>query len=196
MRRARGRVRGTWSCARRGSIRPLLRPTCALRPISGSRRTPRGRSRARRARRARRLGPGAPRVKDRWRAIAGRLRRVNRSIAARAGHSRELALRLTGEAGELLAQSIREARRLAARLRERARGRGDAVKRAAAERLERLCELAATVCAQIELRLAGKPISDRLVSIADPDARPIRKGKPSKPTEFGYVMQLSEWCEN
>ena len=28
-----------------------------------------------------------------------------------------------------------------------------------------------------------------LVSIADPDARPIRKGKLGKPTEFGYVAQ-------
>jgi IS5 family transposase len=30
------------------------------------------------------------------------------------------------------------------------------------------------------------------VSIADPDARPIRKGKLGKPTEFGYVTQLCE----
>jgi len=152
---------------------------------------------AREAAKARGLaGAGAPRVKDRSRAIAGRLRRVNRSVAARTGHSKPLALRLTGEAGELLVASIREARRLAARLRERARGRGAHAKRAAADRLERLAELAEKVCAQIELRLAGKPISDRLVSISDPDARPIRKGKPSKPTEFGYVMQLTELCEN
>ena len=142
------------------------------------------------------VGAGAVRVQDRSRAIARRLRRVNRSVAARTGQSKPLALRLTGEAGALLAQSIREARRLAARLRERARGRGAAVKRGAAERLERLCELAEKVCAQIALRLAGKPINDRLVSIADPDARPIRKGKLNKPTEFGSVVQLTELCEN
>ncbi|WP_081685452.1 transposase, partial [Candidatus Solirubrobacter pratensis] len=141
-------------------------------------------------------GAGAPRVKDRSRAIASRLRRVNRSVAARTGHSRPLALRLTGEAGELLAASIREARRLVARLRERARGRGAAAKQAAAARLERFCVLAEKVCTQIKLRLAGKPITDRLVSISDPDARPIRKGKLNKPTEFGYVMQLTELCEN
>ena len=46
------------------------------------------------------------------------------------------------------------------------------------------------------LRLAGEPITDRLVSISDPDARPIRKGKLRKPTEFGYVMQITELCEN
>jgi len=135
-------------------------------------------------------------VKDRARQIAGRLRRVNRSIASRTGQSKPLALRLTGEAGELLAASTREARRLAARLRERARGRGAGAKWAAADRLERLAELAEKVCTQIELRLAGKPISDRLVSISDPDARPIRKGKLRAPTEFGYVIQLAEVCEN
>jgi len=42
----------------------------------------------------------------------------------------------------------------------------------------------------------GQAISNRLVSISDPDARPIRKGKLNKPTEFGYVMQLTELCEN
>jgi len=155
------------------------------------------RSLAREAGRAHALaGGGAPRVRDRSRAIAGRLGRVNRSIAARTGHSKPLALRLTGEAGELLAVSIGEARRLATRLRERARGRGATAEQAAAERLEQLCEMAEKVCTQIELRVAGQPISDRLVSISDPDARPIRKGKLRKPTEFGYVMQLTELCEN
>jgi transposase, IS5 family len=152
---------------------------------------------AREGNRARGLaGADAPRVRDRSRAIAGRLRRLNRSITARTGESKPLAMRLTGEAGELLARSVREARRLAACLRSRARGRGAAAKRATAERLARLAELAEKVCAQIELRLAGKPITDRLVSISDPDARPIRKGKLRAPTEFGYVMQLTELCEN
>src|SRR4051812_20723600 len=64
---------------------------------------------AREAAKARSLaGAGAPRVKDRARVIAARLRRLNRSIAARTGHSKPLALRLTGEAGEMLAQSVRE----------------------------------------------------------------------------------------
>ena len=34
------------------------------------------------------------------------------------------------------------------------------------------------------------------MSIADPDARPIRKGKLGKPTEFGYVTQIAEVTEN
>jgi IS5 family transposase len=34
------------------------------------------------------------------------------------------------------------------------------------------------------------------VSLADPDARPIRKGKLGKPTEFGYVTQICEVTAN
>jgi len=49
---------------------------------------------------------------------------------------------------------------------------------------------------QIRRRLTGKPIRDRLVSLFDPDARPIRKGKLGKPTEFGYVEQLAEVTPN
>ncbi|MGH2947677.1 MAG: transposase, partial [Solirubrobacteraceae bacterium] len=73
-----------------------------------------------------------------------------------------------------------------------ARGRGAQAKLAAAARLEQTCELAEKVCEQIRKRLAGEPISDRLVSLADPDARPIRKGKAGKPTEFGSVHQIAE----
>jgi transposase, IS5 family len=49
---------------------------------------------------------------------------------------------------------------------------------------------------QIDRRVRGLKIADRLVSIADPDARPIRKGKLGKPTEFGYVAQICEVTEN
>jgi hypothetical protein len=44
--------------------------------------------------------------------------------------------------------------------------------------------------------VAGEAITDRLVSLADPDARPIRKGKLGKPNEFGSVAQLAEVTAN
>lgn len=149
------------------------------------------------ARKARELaGAGAPRVRDRSRSVAKKLRKLNRTLAARTGQGKPTALKLTGEAGELAAQSLREARRLAARLRERARGRGAQAKLRAAERIEQLAGRAEKVCEQITRRVAGQKITDRLVSMSDPDARPIRKGKLRQPTEFGTVMQIAELCEN
>ena len=141
-------------------------------------------------------GPDAPRVRNRWRAIARRQRKLNRTLAARTGQGKLTALRLTGEAGALVERSVREARRLAEHLRERARGRGAQRKLAAARRLDDLADRAGTVARQIRQRLAGEKITNRLVSMADPDARPIRKGKLRSPTEFGSVIQLAELCEN
>lgn len=152
---------------------------------------------AREAARAQELaGAGAPRVRDRSRAANRRLRTLSRTLARRTGRGKQAALRLTGEAGELVGRSVAETRRLAARLRERARGRGARAKLAAAHRLEELAERAGKVCRQIRQRVAGEKITDRLVSISDPDARPIRKGKAGKPNEFGYVFQLCELTEH
>ena len=141
-------------------------------------------------------GAGAPRVGNRSRAVARRLRKLNRTLAARTGQGKPTAWRLTGQAGDLAARSIAETRRLAARLRQRASGRGAQAKLAAAAGLEQVADRAAKVCEQITRRLAGQKITDRLVSMSDPDARPIRKGKLRAPTEFGYVIQIAELCEN
>ena len=104
-------------------------------------------------------------------------------------------LALTDPAGRLLSRSIREARRLATKGR-RARSRSARLKVAAIEQLEQMADRAERVSEQIKLRVAGKPIPDRLVSIFDPDARPIRKGKLGKPNEFGYVAQICEVTQN
>jgi IS5 family transposase len=144
-------------------------------------------------------GAGARRVRNRSRAVGRRLRLIGRTVGRRlgqAGGARALVLELTGESGELVGRSIREARALAVQVRQRARGRGAQAKLAAARRLEREAEFAETVCRQIRQRLAGERISDRLVSLADPDARPIGKGKLGKRYEFGYVFQLAELTAN
>jgi transposase, IS5 family len=105
-------------------------------------------------------------------------------------------LGLTAETGELLERSVKEARRLAAVARRRARGRGARAKLKAAARLEELADRCEKVAGQVARRVAGEPIKHRIVSLFDPDARPIRKGKLGKPNEFGYVTQLGELTEN
>ena len=63
-------------------------------------------------------------------------------------------------------------------------------------KLDELADRCERVAEQIRKRVAGEKITDRLVSIADPDARPIRKGKLGKPNEFGYVTQIAEVTPN
>ncbi len=136
------------------------------------------------------------RVRDRSRSMGRKLRAVTRTIRHRSGEAKKEVLALTGQTGQLLQKSVTEARKLAAAARHRARGRGAKVKLRAAGRLEEFADRCEKVASQIRQRVAGEPIKDRIVSLADPDARPIRKGKLGKPNEFGYVSQLAEVTEN
>jgi transposase, IS5 family len=144
----------------------------------------------------RRIGEQKARVRDRSRALGRRLRAITRTIRRRSGEAKAAVLKLTGQTGELLERSVKEARRLAAAARRRARGRGAQAKLKAAAKLEELADRCERVARQIKQRVKGEPISDRIVSLVDPDARPIRKGKLGKPNEFGYVTQLAEVTEN
>jgi IS5 family transposase len=151
------------------------------------------------ARAAATVGAGARRVRNRSRAAVRRLRLIGRTVGRRLGQTgaaRAQVLALTGEAGELVRHSAREARALAAQARACARGRNAQRKLAAARRLEHAAERAERIVEQIGKRLAGERIIDRVVSLADPDARPIGKGKLGKRYEFGYVFQLAELTPN
>ena len=152
---------------------------------------------------ARLIGEKKARVRDRSRAMGHMLRTITRTIRRRSGEAKREVLKLTGETGELLERSIKEARRLAQvarRLaqvaRRRARGRGAKAKLKAAAALEEMADRCEKVATQIRQRVKGEPIKDRIVSLHDPDARPIRKGKLGKRTEFGFVSQLAEVTEH
>ncbi len=136
------------------------------------------------------------RVRDRSRSMGQKLRAISRTIRRRSGEAKAEVLGLIAQTGELLDRSIKEAHQLAAGVRRRARGRGAKAKLGAAARLEELADRCAKVAQQIRQRVAGEPITERIVSLHDPDARPIRKGKLGKPNEFGYVTQLAEVTEN
>ena len=145
---------------------------------------------------ARLVGREASRVRDRSRAMGRKLRAITRTIRRRSGEAKAEVLTLTEQTGELLERSSQggaPARGDRAAQGARARREGQAHGRRQLEELADRCE---KVAGQIRQRVAGEPITDRLVSLADPDARPIRKGKLGKPNEFGYVSQLAEVTEN
>jgi IS5 family transposase len=152
------------------------------------------------ARQARKLTPllkqATRRVQDRSRSVGRVVRAISQTLRRRTGEAKEQVLALNKRAGKLVARSAREARGLAAELRASARGRGARRKLRAAAALEELTARCERVTEQIDRRVHGLKITDRLVSLADPDARPIRKGKLGKPNEFGYVAQLCEVTEN
>ena len=129
----------------------------------------------------------------RVRAIAGKLR----SRAKLAGDERsQVIARVTGELAGLAEKAAAQA---AAVLRNGRRALPEALTGRMRGRLRRaLDELAVTigrtgtVAAQARSRLAGQmpDSATRLVSLHDPDARPIRKGRIDRPVEFGYKAQV------
>jgi transposase, IS5 family len=142
------------------------------------------------------VGETRRRVRDRSRSMGRKLRTISRTIRRRSGEAKAEVLKLTAETGQLLERSVKETRRLAAVARRRARGRGASAKLKAAAALTELADRCEKVAQQIRHRVVGEPIKDRIVSLFDPDARPIRKGKLGRPTEFGFVSQLAEVTEN
>jgi IS5 family transposase len=154
------------------------------------------RSLVREGRKLQRLIGSKVRVRDRSRSIGKKVRAISKTLARRTGQAKQQVMALNEQAGRLISRSAREAKRLAAAARRSARGRGAKAKLRAANTLEQLADRCAKVAEQIDRRVRGLKITARLVSISDPDARPIRKGKLGKPTEFGYVTQICEVTEN
>jgi transposase, IS5 family len=142
------------------------------------------------------IGQAGVGVRDRSRSMGRRLRAITRTIRRRSGEAKAEVLALTEQTGELLTRSVKEARRLASTARRRARGRGAQAKLRAAAKLDELADRCEQVATQIVKRVRGEKITDRLISLSDPDARPIRKGKLGKPNEFGYVAQIAEVTPN
>src|SRR5215207_8621540 len=122
------------------------------------------------------------------------LEQVARTLRRRTGVAMAEVDRLTGEVAGIARQSLgqvqlvaRNARRTLARRPEDGR-----LGRLVGE-LEETITATERLLAQTDQRLAGnRVIPDRLVSLSDPDARPIRKGKPRHPTQFGYTRLLAE----
>jgi transposase, IS5 family len=82
----------------------------------------------------------------------------------------------------------RNARRTLARRGRQASGKA----KAALDELDTLVERLDRIVAQTRLRRSGgmPEGASRLVSLHDPDARPIRKGRLGKPVEFGFLGQV------
>jgi transposase, IS5 family len=95
-------------------------------------------------------------------------------------------LAITGQLVELAAAAVAEAMKA---LRYKARRRR--VRRMIAD-LAVLVERTERVITQARARVNGDqpPGATRLVSLHEPDARPIRKGRLGKPVEFGYKAQV------
>jgi IS5 family transposase len=160
-------------------------------------------------------GATGTRVRDRSRAAGRRAHAIGARLRTRSAAGKDEALaavrRVTGELADLAETAATDAERLLAnakRALRRARAKAESLTAAgghdaaAGRRRGRLARavadltdlLAATrqIAAQTRQRLAGQTPSGatRRVSLHDPDARPIAKGRLGRPVEFGHKAQV------
>jgi transposase, IS5 family len=137
------------------------------------------------------------RVRDRRRSARRRAHRIARTLRGRSEQAKQLVLRTTGDLADLAEQAVgdavqvaRNARRHLARAGEQPTGK---LARLVAD-LEATIARTGQVIGQARTRLAGQTPdgATRLVSLHDPDARPICKGRLGKPVEFGYKAQVAD----
>lgn len=151
---------------------------------------------AKAARRVNAAIPDAARhVVNRSRAVQKRVRSIGRSLRKRTGEAKAAVQTLTEEAAAQVSSSLRESTKLLAQAKAStatAKGVSPKARARAIRKLEEWIKLSARVVEQVRMRFAGEKIEGRLVSLFDPDARPVRRGKAAKPNEFGYVVQLTE----
>jgi transposase, IS5 family len=142
-------------------------------------------------------GADRAKVRDRRRSAHRRAHQLARSLRARTDQAKQQVAERTAELAALATQAVADAARVAGNTRRSLARAGDQASGKLArlvEELEITIGRTGQVIGQTRTRLAGG-IPDgaiRLVSLHDPDARPIVKGRLGKPVEFGYKAQVAD----
>ncbi len=136
-----------------------------------------------------------PRVRDRARAVKRRILAIGKVLRRRTGDAVAQVRQITEELARLADTQLRAVHRLAATVDAAVAATGNTVParlRRLQTRLTTARTQLTTVVAQSRAATAGQRIPDRVVSLADPEARPIKKGKLGRPVQFGYKVQVWE----
>ena len=137
------------------------------------------------------------RVRDRRRSARRRAHQLAKTLRARSEQAKQMVLRTTGELATQATQAVGDAARVARNARRHlaraGTGGSGKLARLLAD-LDTTMQRTTRIVAQTRTRLAGQTPdgASRLVSLHDPDARPIVKGRLGKPVEFGYKAQVAD----
>jgi transposase, IS5 family len=153
-------------------------------------------------------GAKRTRLRDRSRAAGRRAHGIAARLRMRGAQQRKQAQatvrRITGELAGLAERAAADAERLLLNARRAlhrigiaAAGRRRGRLRRAVDDLSELLTTTRAIAAQTRQRLAGitPDGATRRVSLHDPDARPIAKGRLGRPVEFGYKAQVLDNAE-
>jgi transposase, IS5 family len=139
----------------------------------------------------------APRIatSDRTGLVRSCARSIGANLRRRTDEAKDEVKAINAKMARIARVAVEEAQQVAANARRAIRRQGrDAPPRleAVARDLEITAQRVERIAHQTRQRLRGETPdgATRLVSLHDPDARPIRKGRLGKPVEFGYKAQV------
>ncbi len=133
--------------------------------------------------------------RDRTRSVRRRAHDIGAWLRRRNDDAKAEVRAINAEMAGIAERAVSEARQVVANARRGVRNntqRATAKTLALLAELERTAELVERVAAQTRLRISGVTPegSTRIVSLHDPDARPIAKGRLGRPVEFGFKAQV------
>jgi IS5 family transposase len=145
------------------------------------------------------VGEAGTAVRDRTRSIKKRVLAIAKVLKRRTQEAVEEVRRITGEMADIAEKTLKAARGVVEHLRREAQNLAGTVKarrQRLAVQLEKALALGEQVIKQARQVNAGQLIlPNRLVSIFEPEAMPIKRGKAHRETEFGYKVRLTESAE-
>ena len=143
-------------------------------------------------------GAAGTKLRDRSRSVKLRVLDIARAARSKAKPGREKLNRAYGQLLSSTSRVVGQAKRFAAEIASGMKGAADVRKQLALEGLraeiEAMVPLVRQVMKQTRARIfRGDPRSEgKIVSLFEPSTEIIRKGKASKPTEFGKMVKLQE----
>jgi IS5 family transposase len=134
-------------------------------------------------------------ARDRTRSVRRRAHAIGAWLRRRNDDAKDEVRQLTAEMAAIAERAVADARHVAtnaARTLRSAKDRASGRTLALVNELVRTAELVERVAAQTRVRVGGgvPDGATRVVSLHDPDARPIAKGRLGRPVEFGYKAQV------
>lgn len=136
-------------------------------------------------------------TRDRTRTVNSKARDMSANLKRRTDEAKDAVKTINAELAGIAEQAIKEAEAVVRNASRKLKGSGSARSRPWVKNLQQMAERVGTVADQTRQRLSGTMAegANRLVSLHDPDARPIKKGRLGKPVEFGYKAQMVDNCD-
>lgn len=126
-------------------------------------------------------------AKKKTKEMKQKLLSITKVIKRRTNETLTEVRKITGEMAEIAKSTLKDTLKYAEKLRPETPGDQSIV-----NEILHVSQLLEKVIDQTESVNNGQTPSNRIISLIDPDARPITKGKRGKRTEFGYKLQIEE----